>query len=80
MQHTSSEMLCECGEDIASRRAALGFRTCLDCGEQRARQVAKHNQRSVVTLHKGNTIYLGQGVAARQTAKDVAAMRRGVHG
>ena len=39
---------CECGEDINPKRYALGYRTCLDCGErdaskrsaQKARQVA----------------------------------------
>ena len=74
------EILCNCGEDVSPGRSALGFHTCLDCGEVSARKVKLRNQRSVATLHKGNAVYLGSGPAAVQYARDIAAMRRGVHG
>ena len=34
-------MRCKCGESIHPRRAALGYSTCLTCGEAQARTV-KH--------------------------------------
>jgi len=30
---------CRCGERVSARREALGYRTCLPCGETQARQV-----------------------------------------
>jgi hypothetical protein len=36
-----TENKCACGASIASRRAALGYTTCLECGEKDANQV-KH--------------------------------------
>lgn len=33
--------VCACGTDIHPRRAALGYSTCLQCGEAQARSV-KH--------------------------------------
>ena len=32
---------CHCGDDIDPRRVALGYRVCLPCGEQDARQARK---------------------------------------
>ena len=32
---------CHCGEDIEPRRAQLGYRLCLWCGEEAARQERK---------------------------------------
>lgn len=48
-------MLCRVcyGENIPPKRAALGFLTCLICGEKQARQV-KH---AIVPLPKSNYIY-----------------------
>lgn len=35
-----TEPICaSCGEDYPQRRAALGYRTCLNCGEQDAREL-----------------------------------------
>lgn len=43
---------CLCGEPIVQGRAALGFKTCLDCGEQAARQ-KKH---TIVPMPKSNYV------------------------
>ena len=32
-------MECDCGEAINPRRAALGYTTCLDCGDKAAREI-----------------------------------------
>lgn len=39
-----------CGGYIAAGRWQLGYRTCLECGEQDARQVT----RTVAPMHKSN--------------------------
>ena len=39
-----------CGEPIADRRSALGYTTCLDCGEREARTV----RHTIVPMHKSN--------------------------
>jgi ribosomal protein L37AE/L43A len=41
-----------CGSAIAPARAALGYKTCLPCGEIAAKQVVH----TVVNLHKSNYI------------------------
>ena len=41
-------MTCECGAQIHPARYALGYLTCLTCGEQAARR-KKH---TVIPLHK----------------------------
>lgn len=33
--------VCTCGEDIDPRRSALGYRVCIWCGEESARQERK---------------------------------------
>jgi hypothetical protein len=33
--------VCTCGEDIDPRRVALGYRVCIWCGEESARQERK---------------------------------------
>lgn len=43
-------MFCKCGERVSPKRYALGYRTCLVCGEKEARQV-KH---TVVPIAKSN--------------------------
>lgn len=32
-------MMCKCGDDIHPKRAALGYATCLTCGDRQARSV-----------------------------------------
>lgn len=41
-------MICVCGESINPLRFKLGYKTCLSCGERRAREY-KH---TIVPLHK----------------------------
>ena len=38
----------ECGEDIAEKRARLGYTTCLPCGEK----IASQKKHCVVPMHK----------------------------
>ena len=40
----------ECGEEVDVRRIALGYTSCLDCGDKQARAV----KRCVVPLNKSN--------------------------
>lgn len=40
----------DCGTTYDVRRRLLGYRVCMDCGEEAARQVVH----CVVPLHKGN--------------------------
>lgn len=40
----------ECGDQFSSMRFALGYRTCLACGDARAR-LQKH---CIVPMHKSN--------------------------
>jgi ribosomal protein L37AE/L43A len=47
MQHCN-----HCGDDIADARYALGYKTCLSCGEQEARSY-KH---TIVPMPKSNYI------------------------
>lgn len=43
---------CKCGDDIDPRRAALGYTTCLKCGEREA----KLRKFTIVPMHKSNYI------------------------
>lgn len=43
---------CECGEEIEPRRWDLGYRTCMECGEQEAK-LRKH---TIVPMNKSNYI------------------------
>ena len=44
-------MFCiKCGDDVNPKRVALGYKTCLSCGETLAKQY-KH---CIVPLHKSN--------------------------
>ena len=43
---------CECGGDIADARYALGYKTCLSCGEK----VAKNYKHTIVPMPKSNYI------------------------
>lgn len=44
----------KCGEDYSPQRLALGYRTCLPCGERQSRRVT----RTVAPLHKSNYILI----------------------
>jgi hypothetical protein len=43
-----------CGSAIAPARAALGYKTCLPCGEAASRKVV----RCVVPMHKSNLVLI----------------------
>jgi ribonuclease BN (tRNA processing enzyme) len=45
-----NEQCSMCGDYITAGRWALGYRTCLTCGEAQARQVT----RTVAPMHKSN--------------------------
>jgi len=48
-------MVCiRCGDDVMPERAALGFRLCLFCGEEAAKQ--ERATWCVVPLHKSNYV------------------------
>lgn len=34
-----SSFCCNCGDEVATGRSLLGYRTCLSCGDKEARQV-----------------------------------------
>lgn len=44
--------LCSCGEEINPRRYALGYRTCLECGEKDA----KKTKFTIAPMHKSNYV------------------------
>ena len=46
------EVICRCGDDVPTKRAELGYRTCLVCGDRAARQV----RHTVAPLNKSNYI------------------------
>jgi len=44
----------ECGEEYNPKRAALGYATCLSCGDASARELARHRSRcSAPAFNKG---------------------------
>ena len=51
-----SQTCSECDEPINPKRYALGYNTCLDCGEVVARQV----KFCVVPMHKSNYVVVSR--------------------
>jgi hypothetical protein len=43
---------CTCGEEVPAKRWTLGYKSCLSCGEKRAR-LFKH---CIVPMHKSNYV------------------------
>lgn len=43
-------VICRCGDDVPAKRALLGYRTCLVCGDKAAREV----RHTVAPLNKSN--------------------------
>ena len=55
MLDEDSKYLCpECGGFVAHQRVKLGYRACLECGEEAARKV-KH---TIAPLNKSNYYYI----------------------
>ena len=49
-------------EEIASGRAALGYKVCLTCGEAAAKQESEHKSRRVaIAYDKGGYQYISDG-------------------
>jgi hypothetical protein len=58
-----------CGDYVPERRAALGYRTCLICGEQQARTV----QHTIVPMNKSNyTVITNRAELAQLNPKRTA--------
>lgn len=53
----------DCGDDVPPKRAALGYKVCISCGEIRARKV-KH---TVCCLAKSNYYYVSDLEWLKQT-------------
>lgn len=66
-----------CGEEFAPGRKALGYHTCLRCGEGRAREQAAEKAKATVVTHKSNVVYLGEGQTAKNNLLAISQMRRG---
>lgn len=50
---------CKCGEQYSDKRARLGWKTCLKCGEDEARAEAnKRRQRVAVLVNKSSYQYI----------------------
>jgi hypothetical protein len=45
-----------CGDDVPAARYALGYRVCLLCGEEAAREERTHW--TIVPMHKSNYVLL----------------------
>lgn len=62
-------MICHCGEDIDPRRSALGYRVCIWCGEESARQERK-SWTVIIEYNKGAYQFVTSSAASvtlRQT-------------
>lgn len=47
-------LICPCGNDIPAARAAIGYFTCLDCGEKQARE----RKFTIAPMHKSNYVVI----------------------
>jgi hypothetical protein len=47
-----TQVICKCGDLFPAARAALGYTTCLSCGDRQAKQV----RHTVVPLNKSNYV------------------------
>lgn len=47
-------VMCLCGEPVPPPRVAIGYRSCLTCGEQAARQV----RHTIAFVPKSNYVYV----------------------
>lgn len=55
-------MFCKCGDTINPRRAALGYNTCLVCGDQAAKLVTF----CTAPLNKSNYVVISNPAELRQ--------------
>jgi hypothetical protein len=62
-------MLCRvCGDDVSEGRAQLGFKLCLFCGEEQARQ--DRRGWTILTPHKQGAMFF-TAQTAREAAKGI---------
>ena len=62
-------MLCRvCGDDVSEGRAQLGFKLCLLCGEEQARQ--DRRGWTILTPHKQGAMFF-TAQTAREAAKGI---------
>lgn len=59
---------CWCGDDVSPARWALGYRVCLFCGEEQAKQ-ARIGWCVVQEYGKGNYVYVS-AASAKQTLRE----------
>ena len=60
----------ECGSDYADARAALGYDTCLVCGEAEAQVEVKRKAKCIAPLfNKGAYQYVGSFEAAKDAGR-----------
>jgi hypothetical protein len=51
--------ICKCGTEYLDKRKALGYETCLDCGEQEAQElVEQKKERIAPAYNKGAYQYI----------------------
>lgn len=55
-------MMCRCGGDIHPKRVALGYRTCLSCGDKQARAVTF----CTVPMNKSNYVVVSNPTELKQ--------------
>lgn len=70
-------MICTiCQNNVDERRAQLGLSTCLECGDNQARQLIKEKHMRVgVAWNKGTEMYLGSTEQTRQILKAEGARK-----
>ncbi len=50
---------CECGNKFSDKRFALGYRTCLECGEEEAKELSEQRKEQVAPAYnKGAYQYI----------------------
>ena len=61
-----------CDEPFNPKRAALGYTTCLDCGEQAARKIVDQRRSQLAPLYnKGAYQFITPGDSLRSLGKKV---------
>ena len=57
----------ECDEEYSDRRKALGYRTCLDCGQDAEKEILRKARCTAPAYNKGGYMY----ISSVNMAKDV---------
>ena len=60
----------ECGEEYNPKRAALGYKTCLDCGQGNAeREILRKSRCVAPAYNKGAYMYVSSSAMARDLGR-----------